>query len=197
MSIPSTEQASVRTPAPPRDPVALVLDLLGGADQLKRSGDNWEARCPAHEDDHASLSVGTGGGGRAILNCHAGCTIHQICSSLGIGLRDLYSTRGTSGAFRPVRAPAAPVAPRIARSGTPKDKAPHGKVVATYDYVDETGSHLFQVMRFEPKTFRQRRRDPTGKNGWSWKLGEVRRVLYRLPKVLEAVKSGATLFIVD
>ena len=31
------------------------------------------------------------------------------------------------------------------------------KIVATYDYTDETGALLFQVVRLDPKTFRQRR----------------------------------------
>ena len=37
-----------------------------------------------------------------------------------------------------------------------------GSIVATYDYVDEIGALLFQVLRFDPKDFRQRRRDPAG-----------------------------------
>jgi hypothetical protein len=39
-------------------------------------------------------------------------------------------------------------------------------------------------VRFAPKDFRQRR--PEGK-GWIWNLDGVRRVLYRLPKVIEAI----------
>lgn len=59
-----------------------------------------------------------------------------------------------------------------------------GKIVATYDYTDEQGALLFQVVRFEPKTFRQRR--PNGQGGWVWDLKSVRLVLYRLPAVLKA-----------
>ena len=44
--------------------------------------------------------------------------------------------------------------------------------VAWYDYADETGSLLFQKVRYEPKHFVQRR--PDGKGDWSYKLGEVR-----------------------
>jgi putative DNA primase/helicase len=32
-----------------------------------------------------------------------------------------------------------------------------GKEVAAYDYHDENGKLLYQVVRFEPKDFRQRR----------------------------------------
>jgi hypothetical protein len=58
------------------------------------------------------------------------------------------------------------------------------KLVATYDYVDENGEPLFQVCRFEPKTFKQRKRD--GNGGWSWNLNGVRRVPFLLPAVLRA-----------
>lgn len=57
-------------------------------------------------------------------------------------------------------------------------------IVATYDYTDEKGRILFQAVRYEPKDFKQRK--PDGKGGWLWKLGDVRRVLYRLPEVLAA-----------
>lgn len=59
---------------------------------------------------------------------------------------------------------------------------PH--IVKTYDYLDESGNLLFQVVRMEPKSFRQRRSD--GNGGWKWNLNGTRRVLYNLPEVLGA-----------
>jgi AAA domain len=56
------------------------------------------------------------------------------------------------------------------------------RAVATYDYTDEHENLLYQVVRLEPKDFRQRR--PDGAGGWVWKLEGVRRVLYRLPELL-------------
>lgn len=61
-----------------------------------------------------------------------------------------------------------------------REKKAH--VVARYDYQDEVGDLLYQVERLEPKSFRQRR--PNGEGGWTYKLGDVRRVLYRLPVLL-------------
>lgn len=58
------------------------------------------------------------------------------------------------------------------------------QIVATYDYLDESGTLLYQVVRFAPKSFRQRR--PDGHGGWLWKLGDTRRVLYHLDRLLEA-----------
>jgi Protein of unknown function (DUF3631) len=68
-------------------------------------------------------------------------------------------------------------------------------IVATYDYADESGAPLFQVVRFAPKDFRQRR--PNGKGGWTWSLGKTRRVLYRLPEVRDAVARGRLVVIVE
>jgi len=62
-----------------------------------------------------------------------------------------------------------------------------------YDYRDEAGALLYQVCRYEQdegKTFRQRRPDPAAPGGWRWQLGDVRRVLYRLPGLLSAARDG-------
>ncbi len=58
------------------------------------------------------------------------------------------------------------------------------RVVATYEYKDETGKLLFQALRYDPKNFKQRQAD--GKGGWIWNLHGTRRVLYRLGEVLAA-----------
>ena len=66
--------------------------------------------------------------------------------------------------------------------------------VAEYDYRNADGVLLYQVIRFDPKDFRQRRPDGTG--GWSWKLGDVQRVPYRLPELLAADRAELV-FIVE
>lgn len=58
------------------------------------------------------------------------------------------------------------------------------KIAATYDYTDESGNLLFQVVRYEPKDFIQRR--PDGKGGWIWKMKGVRFVPYNLPELIKA-----------
>lgn len=65
------------------------------------------------------------------------------------------------------------------------------KIVATYPYHDAHGTLLYEVVRYEPKGFKQRR--PDGKGGWVWKLGDVRRVLY----ALAALRDVETVFVVE
>ena len=66
-------------------------------------------------------------------------------------------------------------------------------IVKNYDYRDENGQLLFQVVRFEPKGFRQRR--PHGRGGWIWNLQGTRRVPYRLPELMKSVAAGQTIYI--
>jgi hypothetical protein len=78
---------------------------------------------------------------------------------------------------------------------TGKHRGGLGREVAHYDYTDEVGNLLYQVVRFEPKTFRQRR--PNGAGGWTWKLEDVRQVPYRLPELIEAIASDQLVLIVE
>ncbi|GGI09030.1 AAA family ATPase [Egicoccus halophilus] len=66
---------------------------------------------------------------------------------------------------------------------------------AVYPYVDAAGELLFEVVREPDKRFRQRR--PDGKGGSVWKLGDVERVAYRLPRVLEAVANGERIHVCE
>jgi hypothetical protein len=68
-------------------------------------------------------------------------------------------------------------------------------VDAVYDYQDENGELLFQVIRFKPKEFRQRR--PDGVGGYVWNMDGVRRVPYHLPELLEAIVNDTTVFIAE
>ena len=74
--------------------------------------------------------------------------------------------------------------PRPAKPAGAKSKA---RIVKTYDYKDAAGAMLFQKVRYEPKDFRIRR--PDNRGGWTWNLGDVPRVLYRLPELLAADKG--------
>jgi hypothetical protein len=80
-------------------------------------------------------------------------------------------------------------------AGTPDHAGTPRKIVATYDYIDTDGTFLFQVVRYDPKDFRQRRRDGAG--DWDWSTKGVKQVPYRLPDLNEAIGRGLTVIIVE
>ena len=75
-----------------------------------------------------------------------------------------------------------------------RPKAVKKQIVATYDYEDAAGAVIYQVVRFMPKTFRQRR--PNGNGGWIWNLEGVQIEPYHLPRLL-AASPDETVFIVE
>jgi len=148
-------------------------ELAARLPDARRTSNGWEARCPAHEDRNASLGIAEGKDGRVLLNCHAGCTFPAIVAALGVKPADLFPPK-------------------------PEGKGrKRGRIVATYDYVDAGGKLLFQVCRFDPKDFRQRRPDPDKPGAWTWNLNGQERVLYRLPDVIRAKTEGRAVFCVE
>ncbi len=132
-----------------------------------REGLNW--RCPAHDDRNPSLSVTRSAAG-VLLKCHAGCETSAILAALDLSPSALFDNPRSHGSREPV---------------------------AIYPYVDEAGDLLFEVVRLEGKQFRQRRPDPSAPSGYKWSLQGVRRVPYRLPRVLEAAKAGGTIWVAE
>jgi hypothetical protein len=140
------------------DPVERLRERL---DHVRPCSGGFTARCPAHDDHHNSLKVDRADDGHALVHCYAGCLPDEVMHAVGLTLADLY-----------------PPAPHLV---TPTS---HGRIVATYDYVDARAVLCYQAVRYEPKGFAQRR--PNGRGGWLWNLGDVERVLYRLIDLLAA-----------
>jgi hypothetical protein len=67
--------------------------------------------------------------------------------------------------------------------------------VAMYSYTNENDELLFQVCRTAEKQFPQRR--PDGNGGWIWNPRDCRKVLYRLPELIEAVAGDHTILLVE
>ena len=80
-------------------------------------------------------------------------------------------------------------------AGTKPSPETKPRIVASYDYHDPTGNLIYQVCRFDPKTFRQRR--PDGDGGWVWNMDGVTRFLFRLPQIMKAVFRGTPIFICE
>jgi hypothetical protein len=69
------------------DRLLTALDERGS--RVTRRGDSAVAQCPAHEDQHASLSLRPGTG-LALVFCHVGCATVDVLAALGLTTRDLY-----------------------------------------------------------------------------------------------------------
>ena len=67
-----------------------IDEFLGRLEKVKKNSTGWMARCPVHDDRHASLSVGVGDDERILLFCFTGCTAEAIVAALGLTMRDLY-----------------------------------------------------------------------------------------------------------
>ncbi len=120
--------------------------------------------CPFHKDRNPSLSINVKEG---IWYCFAGCGGGGV-----IAFEQLQNGGGRKEAWEHV----AQIIGKSADGGPPES-------ATTYDYTDETGKLLYQVVRLPGKKFRQRL--PDGDGGWVWNLTGVRRVPYRLPEVLK------------
>lgn len=131
-----------------RSPIDNVLAVLS---DVKASGGQWSARCPAHDDNRASLSIAVGRDGRVLLHCHAGCTPAAICERAGLTYPgDLFArSNGTS---------------RL-----------EDRIIATYDY-DVGPDCLVQQVRLFPKDFRLRHR--IGDGDWEWNIKGIDVPLY-------------------
>ncbi len=61
-----------------------IDDILGRLEKIRKSGQGWIARCPAHDDSNPSLSIKFTESGRLLAYCHAGCTFDEIRQALGL-----------------------------------------------------------------------------------------------------------------
>jgi RecA-family ATPase len=161
--------------------------LLGG----EINGDQILAPGPGHSTADRSLSV------RIDRNAPHGFVVHSFAGDDPIACRDHVREKLKLPAFKPNGGSrfsdndiiSAVMAAVMAQG---RDSKPKGKIVETYNYTDADGTLRYQVLRLEPKSFRQRR--PDGNGGWIWKL-EDQRVLYRLPDLKKF--PDATMFVCE
>lgn len=142
----------------------------------KRTGTGYTACCPSHDDTNPSLSISEGDDGKILLKCFAGCSLADICRSLGISQSDLFPEKSQN------------------RLDVPRKRT-------EYAYQDENQHTLFSKIRIEPgfdgsqKSFYC---EHINENGEVVKnLNSCRKVLYRLPELLRATSEGKTIFLVE
>ena len=145
-------------------PIVEVLD--GRGVKVVGQGNNRKCVCPFHADKNPSMTVKVDDGTWFCHSCSVGGSVIDLLAKL---------ENMTPGDF-------------LRKSGVTADGArvplPEQKPVIekVYQYRDALGRDVFQVVRLQPKSFRQRHQESGGK--WIWSMEGVERVLYRLPEVL-------------
>ena len=149
-----------------------VLDVLQAVAPT-RAG--YKALCPAHKDLNPSLSIDIGDTQPVVVKCHAGCDQEVVWTEIKrlAGVSNNGST--------PTQLYDRPAAKTLT--------AP--KVVATYRYENADESHNKDVLRYEPKSFKQRAPDGT------WSVQGIPDVPFHLPQLIEGVKNRKAIYVVE
>jgi len=100
-----------------------LLEVKGLKPRQLANG-QWQAHCPAHDDEKPSLSV-TENYGRILLHCFAGCSVDAICDALGIALKDLRTDQN------------------FERRITYEVRDPNGTLVALHERYERNGKKTF------------------------------------------------------
>jgi putative DNA primase/helicase len=180
-----------------------TTDELAARLQAVRERDGWKASCPVpghgqgRGDLTPSLSLFHGqrldnGHVPPSWKCWAGCDWEAVRAAL------------TDAGHLPRPSSRASLTGTTATTRKTSTTT-RGPLVATYDYLDATGSLVHQTVRYGPavpgadgsegrKSFSQRRPDENGR--WVWSLKGVGRVLYRLPDII-AAPSGTPIYVVE
>jgi len=170
-----------------------VVDALEAAGcNPRRSGSEWVARCPAHDDRTPSLYIREGDDGRALVLDRAGCETETVLRVVGLTLRDLMPDDGREPRRERQRRDRAPewrcVAPVPADA--PDPPALPGEV-DRWPYCDTEGCLLGYVVRIEPGAG-GRRKDyrpqtwcvgPAGRAEWRQQSWPTPRPLYGLDRL--------------
>lgn len=137
-------------------------------DIKKGGGDEYKAKCPFHDDNEPSFNFNDKTGK---YYCH-GCSRKGHIFHFYAKLNGLDTKRDFPKILK-----------GIADDFGISYEEQKAHIVKTYDYTDAEGNLLYQVVRINPKDFRQRH--PDG-NGWIWNLKGIDPVLYQLPALMAA-----------
>lgn len=148
-----------------------VLELV---ERKQQKGDSWLASCPVPShgqgrgDRNPSLSI-MDASGQVLLNCHGGCHVQDILIALGLDWPDLWD--------EPI-------------------KSDRGVKVAEWVYQMPDGTPYFTVERWEGREGKRFLQRVPGLDRPGYPKG-FKPCLYKMPKVLEQVKSGGEVYIVE
>ena len=160
-----------------------IDEIITRFQDVKRTSNGYQVRCPVHDDGTASLSISSGDHHNTIMHCHAGCSTSDVVTAAGLKLSDLFDE---------------PREPKEQRTKPPTNTEQRQTTVAVYRYRDENDKLLYEVLRKGPiKSFIQRVPDETEPDGWRYNMDGVERVLYHLKFVLSEAAQSRAIFLCE
>lgn len=138
---------------------------------------SYQCKCPAHQDDQASLTI-TQGLDKLLLHCHAGCDTATILERIGKDFSDLYKEKKEE-------------------SATWKrwlEEKKQGSIQAVYDYNDEMGRYLYSKIRIQTRKGKTFVYGVVAQNRIHLSLGNIKKVLYHLPSIKKARETKEPLY---
>ena len=168
--------------------------ILDQTDAKSINGDNqYIGLCPAHDDDSPSFSIKMNDE-KILMNCFAGCSFDQICSSLGIQKSETFNQSESPEKIthneREIQPDTFIDLNKKVSFYSPKHKQ---KVFekTRYPYRKSDGDIIYFVIRSEPKDFRCM--NPMGE----LKIEGIERVPYRLPQMIRGIKDSKKILILE
>jgi hypothetical protein len=178
-------------------PVDLILNkILAAGVEPVETASGWESRCPAHDDQKASLSIAEAADGKVLIRCHAGCATEAIVEKLGLKMADLFPPKADTSIVYQYR---------DADGKVVLEKVRHMPKRFTQRRPDGEGGYIYSLKagwyRKENDEWAAIRNatnpdQPPRVEGAKW-FAEVPHVLYRLPEVTEAVRAERQIFYVE
>jgi len=160
---------------------------------LRKSGANYEALSPFRDERTPSFKVddrkrhwtdyGSGENGdvfafeQKVTGCSFTEAVERVAALAGIPVPGRPKRNGNGNGN-------GHAAPPPAEAPAPRAEGVR-KIAAVYDYQDADGGLIYQVVRFDPKDFRQRRPDPDREGRWIWNLDGLTHGLYRFAELRE------------
>lgn len=149
-----------------------IAAALGG----HKSGDEFLAKCPAHDDRNPSLTIKSVGG-MVLVNCHAGCSQEAVIEALRS--RGLWHSNGHAVGGMTA----------LPRTGVLAEHGQLGRPTDTWDYYDACGKHVLRTCRWDKDGGKEIRPLSLVNGRWEWKHADGPRPLYHLPELMRDERS--------
>ncbi len=135
--------------------VQILLDRL---QDVKKTANGWQAKCPNHDDNKPSLSISKGDKKPVLIHCHAGCESDDVLKAVGLEWAD------------------------ISNDDFDLDAPQNGEIY--YNYHDPSGQLVYRSVRKTPKGFYQQAVRADGQ--WVNSMKGVTRYLYRANELIKS-----------